>query len=75
MPNISDVIKEVKNNPGVRNWVKEQLAVAEKKDIIDASHDAKLLAVLLYAKADAIIYGEEAALLNLEKKGYKFACM
>jgi len=72
MKTIEEIIKEVKANPCVRTWLKKQLIEAESRDCLDASRDAELLAALLKARADAAIYGEEKANLNLCKKGYNF---
>ena len=48
-------IQELLNSPSVSFWLKDALRSALRRDCVDASHDAELLAMVLGARADEML--------------------
>jgi len=48
-------IRQVLDNPSTSYWLKDTLKSAMRRDCVDASHDAELLALLLGARADEML--------------------
>ena len=48
-------IRETLDSPCTSTWLKDALRSALRRDCVDASHDAEVLAMLLSARADEML--------------------
>ena len=47
-------VQEILDNPTISSWLKEQIKISEKRDVLDAINDAELLLKILNERFEAL---------------------